>query len=203
MLSAITTGFKDGIRRSQLPLDRILSFLASPPRIFETIFPSGLDALNTRSETTIDIVRYSPRLDHQSDALSYWQLADNGEAPVNNDMNDEEWVDCQTSNSWAAVDIQPSTRNNKSSVDWLGTRRRILSSKTDPYMPKSQPPVSGCLAFTLIPQKYSVPSAVSYYQHINRTSRLVDVHPHRTGSQQKCQPLIEDIAHEDGWVLVT
>lgn len=204
MLSATTTGFKNGIRRSQLPLDRILPFLASPPRIFETIFPSGLDALNTRSETTIDIARYSPRLDHQPDVSSYWQLADSGETPVNSDIDSEEWVDFQALNNWVAVGIQSSTRNNNPSVQWLEARRRTLPARNNPYMPRPNSAPSGCLAFTLVPQKYSVSSAVSYHQHVNRTTRLMDGRSHLgTGNQQKCQPLIEEIAHEDGWVLVT
>lgn len=197
------TGFKNGVRRSQLPLDRIMSFLASPPRIFETVFPSGLDALNTRLETTITVARCSPRMEHQSDAPSNWQLVDNGEAAVNSNMDDEEWVDFQTPNNWIVVDIQPITRNNKPSVEWLETRRRILGPRNNPYIPNLQKPPSGGLNFTLVPQKYSVPSAVSYYQHINRTTRLTDLDPHLgAASQQKCQPLIEEMAHEDGWVLV-
>lgn len=192
------------MKRSQLPLDRILPFLASPPRIFETTFPSGLDALNTRSETTIHLARCSSRQDNQPDAPSYWQLADDMERPVKSDVDDEEWVDFQASSTWVAVDIKPFTRNNNPTVEWLETRRRTLSPSNNPYLPRTQSPSSGCLAFTLVPQKYSVPSAISYYQHNNGTTRLADTRTHLdTGNQDKCQPLIEEIAHEDGWVLVT
>lgn len=186
------------IRRSALPIDRILPFLAVPPRIYETFFPTGFDLLQGKAETTISLVRSNSPHDCDSPNQSpYWPPSARDKA-IESDEDDEEWIDIQDTKRWVATEMHSASLEWSPPINGPNFRSWILPSKSEP---RSHCMPQGCVLISLVPQKHHAAAVVSYTKwreearRLEKQRRVISVlNEWRRGEEEQ---------QEDDWVLVS